>query len=169
MTENEKILPIPLITRDSDRFARLQKRLGNGYVLEMEPEIADSGEEEKLKQKLLERQPRLMIVDADCQPEIVETCRGIFESCLFVSGVRPGVLVLCQDDGLRASIPDDGFWLWTDEEGLSERVELMLAVQRIRYGDDPGESQNVMRTIHNIRLKSQNRIPDLLRKKKRIR
>lgn len=163
--KNENIPAILFISDDSARCGRLQGRMGMDYALELLP----TADQKVLAARLIREQPRLLIVDADCFPGIVAECRQIFGSALFVSGIRPGVLVLAKDDWTRASLPDDGHWLWTDETDIRRRAELMLAVQRIRYGDAPGESQSVMRSIQSRRLSQKEKLPGVVRRKRRIR
>lgn len=163
--KNENITEILFISEDSTRLARLQKRMGIDCRLELLP----TADRKVLTDRLIRTQPRLLIVDADCFPGIVTECDSIFGGALFVSGIRPGVLVLSQDDWVRATLPDDGHWLWTDETDIRRRADLMLAVQRIRYGDVPGESQSVMRTIQRRQFRKEGKLTDRIRPKRRIR
>lgn len=163
--KNENGTVILFLSDDSARCARLQSRMGLDYTLEMLP----TADQDRLSERLIREQPRLLIADADCFPGIVAECASIFGGALFVSGVRPGVLVLTGDDWTRASLPDDGHWLWTDEADVRRRAELMLAVQRIRYGDAPGESQSVMHSIQRRRVDRGAKIAQGIRRKKRIR
>ncbi len=135
------------------------------YNLEQLP----TADQKVLTDRLIRGQPRLLIVDADSFPGIVDECAAIFGDALFVSGVRPGVLVLSRDDWTRATLPDDGHWLWSDETDIRRRTDLMLAVQRIRYGDAPGESQSVMHTIQSRQLRRKEKLSGVIRRKRRIR
>ena len=102
--KNENGTVILFLSDDSARCARLQSRMGLDYTLEMLP----TADQDRLSERLIREQPRLLIADADCFPGIVAECASIFGGALFVSGVRPGVLVLTGDDWTRASLPDDG-------------------------------------------------------------
>lgn len=163
--KNENAVTILLISEDPALRGRLQKQMGFDYSLELQ----STADRKVLADRLIREQPRLVIADADSFPGIVEKCAAIFGDILFVSGTRPGVLVLSGDDRIRAAIPDDGHWLWTDESDLRRRAELLLAVQRIRYGDAPGESQSVMHTIQSYRFKQNKDLSEILFQKKRIR
>ncbi len=165
MMKNENAIGILLISEDSALHGRLQKQMGYDYTLE----LLNTADQKVVEDRLIRDQPRLLIADADSFPGIVAECTVILSDFLFVSGVRPGVLVLCHNDWIRRAIPDDGHWLWTDESDLRRRAELMLAVQRIRYGDAPGESQSVMHTIQRYRFRHNKDLSELFLHKKRIR